>query len=127
MTLGPAAGMKLEAARVRAGGILAAVRAGRDPAGEKSEARARAGDTFEPMVRRYLAHQRARLRQRSYTAAETYLLNHWKPLHGLSVARISEQDAARLLRQHGPCRVGRQAGTRDAFRCRLLAPARIRA
>jgi hypothetical protein len=94
MTLGSTAALKLEAARTRAGDVLAAVRQGRDPAGEKTEAKARAGDTFEPAVRRYLAHQRTRLRPRSYTAMEHYLLGLWKPLHGLSLARIDRRTIA---------------------------------
>jgi integrase len=119
MTLGSAASLKLEAARARAGEILAAVRAGRDPAGEKTEAKARAGDTFEPMMRRYLIHQKARLRPRSYTAAETYLLSHWKTLHGLSAARIDRRTIAARLSElaasSGPAAADRARATLSAF------------
>jgi integrase len=119
MTLGSTAALKLEAARIRAGEILAAVRAGRDPAGEKTEAKARAGDIFEPMARRYLAHQRAHLRPRSYTAAEMYLLSHFKPLHGLAVARIDRRTVAARLSEiatsNGPAAADRARATLSAF------------
>jgi integrase len=120
MTLGSTAMLRLEAARIRAGGILAAVRAGRDPAGERVEARARAGgDTFAEAVRRHLAHKKTRLRARSYATAETYLLGHFKPLHGLSVARIDRRTVAGRLSEiaanNGPAAADRARASLSAF------------
>ena len=55
VTLGSTAMLTADAARTRAAGILLAVRTGSDPQAERSEAQARAGDTFRSIAQRYLA------------------------------------------------------------------------
>src|SRR6516225_8587908 len=62
MTLGSTAAITLDAARKSAGDILAAVRLGHDPAGDKAEARLRATDVCGSAMRRYLIHQRTKVR-----------------------------------------------------------------
>jgi integrase len=97
MTLGSAAALRLDDARASATRILARVRLGEDPAGEKAEARVRATDVFGTVVRRYLAHQKTRQRPGSYVRTEHSMLTHWKPLHGLQVARIDRRTIAAQL------------------------------
>jgi integrase len=97
MTLGSVTQLRLDDARNSAEKILARVRLGEDPAGEKAEARVRAADVCEAAMRRYLAHQKTRLRPKSYTSAEYALLSHWKPLHGLLMAKIERRTVAARL------------------------------
>jgi integrase len=99
VTLGSTAILKVEAAREKARDLLATVRLGGDPAGAKAEARARAGDTCEAAIRRYLIHQKARLRPRSYIASEHYLLTKFEPLHPLPLAAISRRMVAERISQ----------------------------
>jgi integrase len=106
MTLGSATQLRLDDARLSAARILARVRLGEDPAGEKAEARVRATDVFGTIVRRYLAHQKTKQRLGSYVRTEHTMLTHWKPLHGLQVARIDRRTIAAqldvLVAGHGP-------------------------
>jgi integrase len=119
ITLGSTAILKVDAARGKAAELLAAVRLGRDPASEKAEARARAGDTFEAAIRRYLIRQKERLRPRSYSAAEFYLLTHFGPLHPLPVAGINRRTIAERLSEiatsSGPSAADRARATLSAF------------
>jgi integrase len=73
------------------------VRLGRDPAGEKAEARLRAGETMAAAVQAYLARQRQHLKPRSYVEVERHLLNYAKPLLGLQLARIDRRTIAARL------------------------------
>jgi hypothetical protein len=59
----------------------AMVRLGRDPAGEKTEDRARAAETMIAVVQSYLTYQSGHLRPRSYRELERHLLRYCKPLH----------------------------------------------
>jgi hypothetical protein len=94
LTLGPANALDIGKARETAKDLYAAVRLGRDPAGEKAAAKVRAGETFEAAVRLFLARQKARLRARSYRDVERHLLLHARPLHGLQLAKIERRDIA---------------------------------
>jgi integrase len=119
MTLGSTAAMRLDDARSSAEKILARVRLGEDPAGEKAEARAHAADICSAVIKRYLAGAKARLRPRSYAAAEYYLLTQWKPLHGLLTAKIDRRTVAaelgRIVTESGPASAGRARATLCAF------------
>jgi integrase len=115
MSLGSADAITLKAAREgerdKAGKIIrpgardlyAKTRLGDDPAGEKHEKQDRAGDTFEPAARRFLAFQKAHggkgqgMRPRSYDDIERHLMVHAKPLHGLLLPKIQRQDIASVL------------------------------
>jgi integrase len=77
--------------------ILARVRLGQDPASAKIEARAKAADTFGVVTKGFLTRQKKRLRPRSYIETERFLLVHWKPLHGLALAKISRNAVAAQL------------------------------
>jgi integrase len=97
MTLGPVARLGLGEARERAKGALAAVKLGQDPAMKKLEARARARETLGALLPRYLAHQRARLRPRSFDQVEHHLSVHARPLHSQPIAAISQRAVATRL------------------------------
>jgi integrase len=97
ITFGSVAVLDPNKARERARDLLAEVRLGRDPAGAKIEARARADETLGAIVERFLARQKSRLRPRSYLETERYLQAHWKPLHGLVLAKVSRATVASRL------------------------------
>lgn len=81
-------------ARQRARDVLAAVRLGRDPAGEKAEGRARASETVGAALQSYLARQKSRLKPRSYTENERHLMQHCRPLHGLQLGKVDRRAIA---------------------------------
>ncbi len=104
MTLGKVSLQGVDKAREKAKDILAAVRMGKDPAGEKHQARETATDTFKDVAGRYLAFQKAHggkegkgLRPRSLSEAERHLMAHAKTLHGLLLAKIQQRDIASVL------------------------------
>jgi integrase len=99
MKLGGVKELDAGKARNTAKDLLAAVRLGRDPAGEKVDARRQAMDkaaeTFGgELLRRYLAHKRASVRPRSYVEIERHLRGHAKSLHGRPVTGIKRRDIA---------------------------------
>ena len=97
ITLGSTAVLDPGKARSLAKDLLARVRLGQDPAGEKAAARARAAETFGALLPRYLERQRARMKPRSYQEAERHLVEHAKPLHGLSIDSIARRTIATRL------------------------------
>ena len=106
-------------AREQAGELHAMVKLGRDPAGEKVEARSRAAETFEAVLRPFLARQKGRLKHRSYLETERYLLSQFKPLLGLSLARIDRRAVASRLADiavsSGPVAADRARAALSAF------------
>jgi integrase len=118
VTIGSTALLKLEQARATAVEVLAKVKLGGDPAGEKAEAQARAGETFVAVARRYLLRQKARLRPRSYVSTERYLLIYSQPLHNLAVARIDRRTIAARLSEIA---TGTGPATADCARAALSA------
>ena len=104
MSLGNVELQGVDKARAKAKDILAKVRLGQDPAGEKQQARETAADTFRAVAERFLAFQKAHggregrgLRPRSYTEAERHLMTHAKTLHGLLLAKIQQRDIASVI------------------------------
>lgn len=97
MTLGSVNLIDPATARTRAKDILAAVRLGRDPAGEKLEARMRAAETFGATVERFLTRQKGRLKPRSYEEVARHLEKHSKRIHGLALAKIDRRTMAAHL------------------------------
>jgi integrase len=81
-------------ARDTAAEMHAMVRLGRDPAGEKTEGRARAAETMIAVVRSYLTYQSGHLRPRSYRELERHLLRYSRPLHGLQLQKIDRRAVA---------------------------------
>jgi integrase len=97
VTLGSTAAVALDAARKSAGDILAAVRLGHDPAGDKAEARLRAVDVCGTAMRRYLVHQKTKLRPLSYKISERVLLDRWKCFHETALAKVDKRAIAQCL------------------------------
>ena len=94
ITLGSLAALTPARARETAGDLHAAVRLGRDPAGEKTEGRTRAAETMGAVVQSYLTYQSGHLRPRSYVEVERHLLRYCKPLHGLQLVKIDRRAVA---------------------------------
>jgi integrase len=97
MSLGKVELQGVDKARDKAKDILAAVRMGKDPAGEKQRDRTTATDTFKAVADRFLAFQKTQLRPRSYDDVERHLVVHGKSLHGLLLAKIQRQDVASVI------------------------------
>lgn len=119
ITLASTAQLTADQARTKASGILLAVRTGTDPQSQRFEARARAGDIFSGVAKRYLARQKALLRWRSYAAVERYMLDHFEPLHLLPLAHVDRRIIAERLSaiaaERGPTSANRARATLSAF------------
>jgi hypothetical protein len=119
MTLGSTALIRAEQARARAVEMLAKVKLGGDPAGDKALAQAQAGETFAVAVRRHLNRQKARLRPSSYATEERYLLGHFAGLHPLALTRIDRRAVAAQLTaiatDRGPGAADRARAALSAF------------
>ena len=117
MTLGSYPAITPAQARATAADLHAAVRLGRDPAGEKAEGRMRAGETFKAALTQFLSRKKAQLKPRSYLEIERHLVVHAKPLHGFPLAAISRRQIAALLSEltntHTP-------GVADSVRTSLM-------
>jgi integrase len=83
--------------REQAAQLHARVKLGQDPAGDKTESRKRASDTFEAIARKYLAAKKERTRSGTYQETERHILKHSKTLNGLQVAKISRRDISTLI------------------------------
>ena len=94
VTLGSLAALTPACARDTAAEMHAMVRLGRDPAGEKTEGRARAAETMGAVAQSYLTYQSGHLRARSYRELERHLLRYCKPLHGLQLQKIDRRAVA---------------------------------
>jgi hypothetical protein len=74
--------------------LLARVELGHDPQGEKIEGRVQAAQTLGSIVDRYLSFAKGRLRPRSYEEVERHFTQHWAPLKGLALTRITRANIA---------------------------------
>lgn len=119
MALGSVTALDPGAARATAKNVLAAVRLGRDPAGEKSEGRAKAAETFAAVANQFLARQKTRLKPRSYTETERHMLAHSKPFHSLQIDKIDRRAIAARLTElastSGPTAANRTRASLSAF------------
>jgi integrase len=104
MSLGKVELQGVDKARDKAKDILAAVRLGQDPAGDKQRDRATATETFKAVADRFLAFQKAHggsngrgLRPRSFDDIERHILVHGKSLHGLLLGKVQRQDVANVI------------------------------
>jgi integrase len=104
MSLGKVGLQGVDKARERAKDILAKVRLGHDPAGEKHQARESATHTLKDVAERFLAFQKAHggkdgggLRPRSLSEADRHLMTHAKALHSLLLTKIQQRDIASVL------------------------------
>jgi integrase len=97
MNLGAAAATSVSEARKRASLLYAEVKLGRDPVRNKTEAQARANESFGAILPLFLTRQRERLRSRSLTEVERHLTFHAKRLHQSALKDIARRDIAGVL------------------------------
>jgi len=81
-------------ARREAKRLLGLVADGKDPADAKALAALQAADTLRKIADEYLKHAKAKQRPRPYSETERYLLVVWKPLHPVSVFKITRRHVA---------------------------------
>jgi integrase len=97
ISFGSVSTVPAQEARRRAIVLHARVKLGEDPAGQKIENQVRASETFDRVLRPYLAYKKSALRSRSYEGIERHLEIHAKRLHGLQMAAVDRRDVAALL------------------------------
>ena len=97
ITLGNATALSAARARDAAVEMHAKVRLGQDPSAEKSEGRARAGETMRATLENYLTYQRGHLKPRSMVELERHLVKDCRSLHGLSLDKIDRRAVAAKL------------------------------
>jgi integrase len=83
--------------REQAAQLHAKVKLGQDPAGDKTEARKRASDTFETIAKRFLAAKKTAMRPGSYDQIRRHIETYAKALNGLQVAKITRRDIATVI------------------------------
>jgi integrase len=83
--------------REQAAQLHAKVKLGQDPAGDKTEARKRASDTFETVAKRFLVAKKAGMRPGSYDQIQRHIETYAQSLNGLQVAKIARRDIATLI------------------------------
>jgi integrase len=119
ITLGSTKELTLVQARFRAKDVLAKVHLGEDPASAKSEARARATDTFKAAADRYLLYKEKKLRPASYYTTRLYLMKHLRLLHELRIDKIDRREIASRLsaiaQNHGAVTADRARSALSAF------------
>ena len=124
LVLGSVAALDPGKARATAKNLLAKIRLGSDPATEKLEQRQRIAETFAALLPRYLAHQRDRLKPRSYQEVERHLALHARPLHSRPIEQIDRRQIAirlaELAETSGPAAANRVRTSLSAFFAWLL-------
>lgn len=117
--LGPPALVDASKARSMAKDLLASVRLGGDPAGDKVAARAEAANTVRALLPRFLNRQRARLKPRSLEETTRHLEQHARPLHGHPIQAVIRRMIAMLLadiaERSGPAASNRVRASISAF------------
>src|SRR5262245_32092680 len=105
MTLGKYPALGVADARKTASTLYARVKLGEDPAGEKADKQARAGETFGVVVKSYLTYRRDTARRATtYSEIERHLARNLLPLHGLHIAKVDLRAVAiELERVTGEC------------------------
>src|SRR5262245_41727603 len=119
VVLGAVSALDLGKARAIAKDLLAKVRLGGDPAGEKVAAQARAAETVGALLPRFLERQRARLKPRSWQETNRHLTAHARPLHPWPIATIDRRAIATRLAEiekaSGPAASNRVRTSLSAF------------
>jgi integrase len=105
--------------RDQAAQLHAKVRLGQDPAGDKTESRKRASDTFDAIAKQFLTAKKESTRSGTYTETERHILKHAKTLNGLQVAKIARRDITTLVttikQNSGPVAANRVRSTLSDF------------
>ena len=92
---------------------LAAVRLGKDPVADRFDAHVRAGETFGAFLSRFIAHQRARLKPRSFQETERHLTVQCRLFHGRPLDQVDRRVIAMRLGE-----LAETSGPGAANRCR---------
>jgi integrase len=99
--------------------LHAKVKLGQDPAGDKTESRQHAADTFEAVAKKYLTAKKESTRPGTYDEIERHIVKHAKPLNGLHVAKIARRDIATAIgsikTNSGPVAANRVRSTLSDF------------
>ena len=83
--------------REQAAQLHAKVKLGQDPAGDKTESRKRASETFKAITKRFLAAKKLGMRPGSYDQIRRHIETYAQQISELQVAKISRRDIAGLL------------------------------
>jgi len=116
MAIGKAPALTLDKAREIAAQLHAKVKLGGDPAGDKAENQARAGETFEHCMSLYLQRRRSegKLRPSTYREIERHLARNLKALHQIPIHRVDRRaiavELARLT-EGAPVQANRTRGS----------------
>jgi integrase len=120
MAIGKPPALSLEKAREIAAQLHAKVKLGGDPAGDKAESQARAGETFEACMALYLERRRTEgnLRPSTYREIERHLLRNLKALHPIPIHKVDRRaiaiELARLA-EEAPVQANRTRGSVSKF------------
>jgi integrase len=120
VTIGNVTAITEPKARATAAQLYARTKLGEDPAGERTEARTRANETFALALKPYLIRKQAELRPRSFTNLDRHLSKHAAPLHRLELAKSAERRrVAELLTKvatdSGPVEANSMKGSLNGF------------
>ena len=120
VTIGKVSAISMAQARSAAADLYARVRLGEDPAGDRSEARARANETFALALKPYLVRKQAELRPRSFANLDRHLSKHAAPLHRLELAKAAERRTvatllAKIASSRGPVEANSMKGSLSGF------------
>src|SRR5262245_2518052 len=120
LTIGKVSAITAQKARTTAAEHYARTKLGQDPAGERTEARQRANETFALALKPYLIRKQAELRPRSFTNLDRHLNKHAAPLHRLELAKAAERRrVAELLTKiaanSGPVEANAVKGSLNGF------------
>jgi len=120
ITIGAVTAITNAKARAKAQELYARAKLAGDPAGERTEARERAKETFALALKPYLVRKQAELRPRSFTNLNRHLMKHAAPLHRLELAKAAERRrVAELLTKiaanSGPVEANAVKGSLNGF------------
>jgi integrase len=120
VTIGKTTAISAQQARTAAAQLYARVKLGEDPAGERTEARTRANETFALALKPYLLRKQAELRPRSFANLDRHLSKHAAPLHRLELAKgLERRRVAELLTKlatdSGPVEANAVKGSLSGF------------
>jgi len=94
-----------ETARRKAKQLLGLVADRKDPAEAKAQARLEAADTLRKIIHVYLKAVEPKQRPKTHSEIKRYLYGAWKPLHSISVFKITRRQVAaqvaRIAEAHG--------------------------
>jgi integrase len=113
LTFGTYPAMSAPAAREQAGQLHARTKLGGDPAQDKADAKAGAGETFGACLSAYLGHRRAqgKLRETTLSEIERHLNVNLRALHGTRIDKLDRRaiaaELSRFAAEHGPVQANR--------------------